>query len=283
MRARSALRFGIRAAALAAAAAVLAPVIGDAVLVAPHAIFMNHRTRTGQMYLINTGTLPEEVSVDLEYGYPASDSEGGVYVRIVDHPDSSQPSASSWIRAYPRRTVVAPGERQLVRLLAEPPLGLPDGEYWSRVIVTSEQVRPALATDTSVRAGVNVQIRTILSLQYRKGPVTTSVAMTEFRPELTRDSLIAWVELERGGNAAYLGSVALDVRDPQGRALGNWTTPIAVYYHVRRRFAFALDSAATLSGPYAVRVRVSTDREDLAASDVLPAPPVVDSAVVQLH
>lgn len=282
MRARG-IRRSVTALALVMAAAALVPVLLDAILVAPHAIFIDHRTRAGQMFLVNTGTVAEEVSVELKFGYPDSDSSGGAYVRLIDEPDSSMPSAAGWVRAFPRRTIVAPGERQTVRLLAQPPLNLADGEYWARLIVTSHEIRPAPAgNDTVVRAGVDVQLRTILSLTYRKGALQTGVAMRGYEPHITRDSLTAWVGLERRGNAAFLGSVDLEVHDQTGRTVGTWTTPVAVFYQVRRRFAFPLD-APLPAGTYTVQIHVSTHRDDLRQADVLPAAPLTDSSRVDVR
>ncbi len=100
--------------ALAGAALALSPVFLEAILVAPHAVFMDHRSRTGQVFLVNTGDSPEEVSIELKYGYPATDSTGTVFIRLIDQPDSTEPSAAAWIKAYPRRAVLAPGQRQVV-------------------------------------------------------------------------------------------------------------------------------------------------------------------------
>jgi len=284
MRARVFLSRATAAAALAGAAVVLLtlPPVLEAILVAPHAIFIDHRTRSGQMFLVNTGTVPEEVVIDLRFGYPDSDSAGGVFVRFVDEPDSIMPSATGWLRAFPRRTVVQPGERQAVRLLASPPANLPDGEYWSRLIVTSREIRPPLAgPDSVVRAGVNVELRTILSVTYRKGAPRTSVTMTEFRPSMARDSAVVWLSLVRDGNAAFLGSVNIEVLRA-GRVIGEFRSPIAVFYNVRRRFAIPLESPAA-AGSYTVRMRVSTAREDLDRSNILPAPPIADSALVEFR
>ncbi len=279
---RANVRRGLAALAVAAAVLGLAPVL-EAILVAPTAVFMDHRTRSGQLFLVNTSPRPEEVSIELKFGYPTSDSAGGVTVLLQDQPDSSLPSAAGWIRAFPRRTVVQPGEQQVVRLLAQPPAGLADGEYWSRIIVTSHEIQPpAAANDSGVRAGITVQLRQILSLAYRKGAVTTAVALTEFRPEIHRDSAIVWLGLHRDGNAAYLGAVRIEVHDQAGRRVGEFSSPIAVFFDVRRRFAIPLDSAATPGAGYTVRFRVSTAREDLKPSDVLPAAPIADSAVVRV-
>ena len=107
---------------------VILPEVLKAVLVAPHAVFMSHRERTGEITLINTSDEPEEVTVELQFGYPDGDSAGGVLVRLFDKPESHHPSAAEWIRAFPQRMRLAPGQRQVVRLFATPPADLHDGD-----------------------------------------------------------------------------------------------------------------------------------------------------------
>lgn len=265
-------RLGLAGAA-AAALLLLEPVIAYAVLVAPHAVFMDHRTRTGQVYLVNTGSTPEEVGVELTYGYPATDSTGNIFIRLIDRPDSTQPSAAGWIRAFPRRVVVQPGDRQVIRLLAQPPADLPDGEYWSRIIVSARGQQLAIAGgDSAVHAGVSLEVRTIISLNYRKGAVRTGVTLQDFRASVDRDSLIAWVGLGREGNAAFLGTTRLTLQDSSGAVRGEWSTPTAVYVPVLRRYAFALEGVAR--GRYVLTLDVNTSREDLPATNILPAAPI---------
>jgi hypothetical protein len=269
-------------AATAAALLVIAPVVGYAVLVAPHAVFINHRTRSGQLTLVNTGNTPEEVTVELQYGYPDTDSAGNIFVRLVADPDTSQPSAAAWVRAFPRRVLVQPGDRQVVRLLAQPPANLPDGEFWSRILVTSRGQQLALqGADTAVRAGVSLEVRTILALTYRKGEVRTGIRLTDFRPSIEHDSLVAWVGLQREGNAAFLGTTRVQLRDPSGDVRAEWSTPTAVYFRVLRRYAFPLESVSP--GSYTVALDVSTQRDDLPQSVVLPAAPLHESAGIQVR
>ena len=273
---------GLVSAALAVALLAFAPVL-RAIMVAPTAVFMEHRTRSAQLFLVNASARPEEVSVELQFGYPTSDSAGGVYVRLYDQPDSTMPSAAGWVRAFPRRTVVQPGQQQVVRLLAQPPVGLADGEYWSRIIVPSHEIEPpAAAGDTTVRAGVSIQLRQILSLAYRKGAVSTGLALNEFQPSMHGDSAIVWLALTRSGNAAFLGSVAIEVHDQAGHEVGRLDQPLAVFFAVRRRFAIPLAGGAAPGTAYTVRFRISTAREDLNAANVLPTPPIADSAVVRV-
>jgi P pilus assembly chaperone PapD len=264
--------------ALALAATAAVPLLLEAILVAPHAVFMDHRSRTGQLFLVNTGTEPEEVTIDLRFGYPTADSTGAVYIRFVDEPGPEHPSATGWIRAFPRRTVVRPGERQVVRLLAQPPAQLDDGEYWSRIIVASRPAAGGAAADSAVRANVTVELRTVISLSYRKGVVRTNAVLSGLDASVAGDSLVVWAQLDRGGNAAFLGTAEVALVDAAGRTAATWTTLMAVYDGHRRRLTFPLEEVRP--GTYGVRVRLTTARADLPSANILQAPPVVDSTTV---
>jgi P pilus assembly chaperone PapD len=251
------------------------PEVVSAVLVAPHAVFMSHTNRTGEITLLNTGDEPEEVSIDLEFGYPASDSAGNVYVHLEENPGPDAPSAAGWVRAFPRRVRLAPGTRQLVRLFATPPADLPDGEYWSRVLVTSRGgVVPVTSQTENVVAGLTLEIRTIISLTYRKGDVHTGVELQDLTMAIQGDSLVAWVGLQRTGNAAFLGQVRFDVHDVTAdTAVATFNTPLAVYYDLHRRYAFPLEGVRP--GVYTLSFTLDTDRDDFDdLSNILPADPI---------
>lgn len=261
------------AVAFAAAALMLSPDFLRAILVAPHAVFMEHRSRTGQVFLVNTGHEPEEVTIELKYGYPAADSAGTVFIRLIDRPDATEPSAAGWIKAYPRRVVLGPGQRQVVRLLATPPAGLPDGEYWSRIIATSRGSTVAVVgADSGVSAGLSLELRTIISLSYRKGLVHTGASVTDFRATRQGDSLVVWFGAERRGNAAFLGTLTYRLLDDAQHVRGEWETPVAVYHPLVRRYVFPL--AGVPAGRYTVRMSLTTARSDLDRRHILPADPV---------
>ena len=268
--------FGRLAGRAAAAGLALAlwPILADAILVAPHAVFIDHRSRTGQVYLVNSGNEAEEVAVELQYGYPDADTAGNVYIHFVDTPAATDPSAARWIRAFPRRVVVPANAQQTVRLLATPPADLPDGEYWSRLIVTSHGAPvPVASADTGVHAQITLEVRTIISVTYRKGPVTTGRTLDDFRAAVERDSLVVWLDLTRTGNAAYLGLVRLALLEAGGRPAAEWEQQLAVYVSPQhRRFAFPLDGVAP--GLYTLRLGIATDRDDIQHGMVLPAPPI---------
>ena len=113
-----------------------------AVAVSPVAVYISSRDRTGMLTLFNPGTRPEEIQVDFAYGYPTSDADGNVSVSVVDSVPEGDPPAVSWLRAFPRRLVLEPGQRQVMRIMVQPPAGLAEGEYWARALVRSRGGQP---------------------------------------------------------------------------------------------------------------------------------------------
>ena len=57
---------------LAVVVLATAPVVTGAALVSPHAVFIDHRHRTGQLTLANPGDEPEEIQVDFMFGLDES-------------------------------------------------------------------------------------------------------------------------------------------------------------------------------------------------------------------
>jgi hypothetical protein len=263
------------AAALTGAAASLN---AQGVMVAPHAVFIDHRVRSGSVFLYNPGTEPVEVTISTLFGYPVTDSTGTIVLRTIEAPDSTVPSALAWLQAFPRRLTVAPLDRQTVRLLARPPAGLPDGEYWVRLMVAAKagQVPITGLPDTSgISVGLTLEVRTVIGVAYRKGPVTTSVALSNLRAQLRGDSLVTWSHLERRGNAAYVGMVRGSVVDSTGAVRGSFATPLSVYFTLDPKIGSNVGKLPR--GRYWLRYEVVTEREDLDPSVVLLAPAVRDS------
>jgi len=195
------------------------------------------------------------------------------------------PSAAGWLEAFPERMVLQPKERQTVRLLARPPAGLPDGEYWARLVVAVKGgAVPVTGVDSAsgISVGLNLEVRTVLPLQYRKGAVATSVRASGLSAGLEHDSLAVRLRLERQGTAAYIGTVRGALADSAGRTVARFSSPVAVYYDVAPRFTAAIPGGRLPAGRYRLRVEVTTEREDLAPETLLAARPVRDSLEVRL-
>ena len=252
----------------------------QSVTVAPPVVVIDHRTRGGSIDLYNPSPVPIEVSVSLLYGFPVSDSLGNVDLRTMEAPPASEPSAAGWIDAYPRRATVLPGQKQTVRFLARPPADLADREYWSRIVVSSKAAALSLASpdSTKITASLNVEIRTITTLLYRKGAVSAAITASNLRTELHGDSIVTRLKLDPHGNAAWLGTLTGKFVGTGGKTVAEFERPMGVYHAVDPSFVLPLDSVPP--GKYRLQIELKSERRDVPRSTLLQSPAVRDSIEV---
>jgi P pilus assembly chaperone PapD len=252
------------------------------VVVAPHAVYMDARTRSAMVTLYNPGTEPAEVTISSFFGYPVTDSLGQFLLAEPDSVLPSMPSAAGWIEAFPKRMTIPALQRQTIRLLARPPQGLADGEYWSRLVISAKGGSlPVSGVDTTsgISIGLTLELRTIIPLIYRKGKLETRVAVSDLRAQPLGDSIVVRARLERQGTSAYLGTARLSLVDSRGANVSSLERPIAIYYSADPAFTLR---APAVAGRYMLRLEVLTERTDLAPEQILRAPPVRDSLEVTL-
>jgi P pilus assembly chaperone PapD len=252
------------------------------VMVAPKAVFMSSGGGSGTVTLLNPGIDPVEVTVSVFYGYTATDSSGQLRLVTIDHPDTTQPSAAGWLQAFPRRLTLGPRDQQVVRLLATPPAGLADGEYWARLAFTAkagEVPVTGVSDSANIKVGLTLQIQQVIGLHYRKGQVRTGLALTGLEAVRQGDSVIVHASLERQGNAAYLGTVHAVVVGSNGEPVGEGRVPITVFFANRPRWAVSIAGAP--ADQYRLRLDITTQREDLERRVMLQSPAVRDSTAVR--
>ena len=253
------------------------------VVVAPHAVYLDHRTRSGSITLYNPGAEPVEAGISFFFGYPVTDSVGNFTLIEPDSITPDMPAASRWVEAFPRRMSIPPLSRQTVRLLARPPAGLPDGEYWARIVVTARggSVPVSGVADSSrIQVGLTLELRTILPLLYRKGALRTGVSLAAVTTQRRGDSLEIRTRLTRQGTAAFTGVARGTLVDASGTSVAAFSEPIAVYYQAEP--AFALPVGALPAGQYLLRLEFATERDDIAPELLLRAPVVRDSQTISL-
>jgi hypothetical protein len=243
------------------------------VSVSPMAVYLDNHHRSGEMTLINPGTRPEEIRIDFAFGYPQSDSLGNVTVPVVPAAPPGEPSAVGWLTVFPRRIILQPGQRQVVRVLARPPANLPDGEYWARALIHSRGGQPPIEGRAG-EVGVQIDVETVIivAVNYRNGTVKTGLTADNAHASIVGDSAIAFIDLHRTGNAAFLGRILVEALDAGGHVLGGTERVLAVYHSMRRRVAVAIPAGAT---PVKIRYTMDTKRPDLPPGGPLPGTPVV--------
>lgn len=274
------MRLVSRTLLLAAAGVTLLATAARAVTVSPTALYLSARNPSALLTLINTSSRAEEIEITFGFGYPTSDSTGTLAVSITDSAATGEPSAVDWLRAFPRRLVLQPGQRQVVRVTVVAPAGLADGEYWGRVLVKSRGGEPPIEqTQGQVHMQLSLETTFATAVFFQKGTMRTAVAATP-AARRTGDGVQFTVDLHREGNAVFLGRVRAELYDSAGHKLADAEDVVAVYRDLRRRFVLRGD-APLPDGPLEVRYVVDTERPDLPGVGPVRSAPITGVAAVR--
>jgi P pilus assembly chaperone PapD len=272
-----------RVGAIVAAVTMLVLPIASAraVTVSPTAVYISSRNPSALLTLINTGSRAEEIELAIGFGYPVTDSAGTIRVDIVDSAASGEPSLTSYLRVFPRRLVLQPGQRQVVRVMVTMPAGTADGEYWGRVLVKSRGGEPPIEqTQGDVKMQLSLETTFATAVFYHKGEVKTQVVVPAASAKRMNDSVQFTIDMKREGNGAFLGRVRAELLDASGAMVADAEDVVAVYRALRRRFV--LHSKSPLSaGRYSVRYLVDSERPDLPADGPTKAEAVHGSVEVR--
>ncbi|MEO6527531.1 MAG: hypothetical protein ABIP93_12955 [Gemmatimonadaceae bacterium] len=269
---RTAMPFRLALAGALATALMAFPIaIARAVTVSPTAVYISAKSPTALLTLINTGSRAEEIELSIGFGYPVSDSAGVLRVDIVDSAASGEPSLTSYLRVFPRRLVLQPGQRQVVRVMVTMPAGAGDGEYWGRVLVKSRGGEPPIEqAQGDVKMQLSLETTFATAVFYHKGDVTTAVSVPAASARKLSDGAELTIDLERGGNGAFLGRVHAELLDASGAVVAEVEDVVAVYRALRRRFVLRSEKPIP-AGAYSVRYLVDTERPDLPPQGPLKA------------
>ena len=231
------------------------------VTVAPVTVHLSDAERNGYIVVRNNSNItPWEVSIDMKFGYPVSDSSGKTVMHFPEKESDSDPSAVKWITFYPRKFVLQPLEEQTVRIAAKPK-NVKEGEYWGRPVITSKAVN---AEDTTgkekINVGLSVEFRSVIALNYRRGNVKTGINFENLSGKFEENRFVLFAKMSREGNAAYIGNLIANITNDKGTVVKEIKQDVSVYYDLNKRIE--IETGKLPPGKYTVSVQLNTDREE---------------------
>ncbi len=169
--------------------------------------------------------------------------EDGGFVNIVKI-DSSQMSAEPYLRLFPRRVTLAPGESQVISLQFRRKPDMAAGEYRSHLYFKPEKDYTPLGmekTDNNPSA-VSVQINAVFGISIpiiiRTGTVNVSASLSDLKLD-NRENTIQNLSLtiNRIGNISIFGDIIIQYVPLQGKPyqIGN-SNGVGVYSNINKRF-----------------------------------------------
>jgi P pilus assembly chaperone PapD len=242
------------------------------VLVAPTVVILSEKDRTGRITVQNPTDKPKEIAIHFSFGLPVSDSAGDVQVRLQDSGVTDPRCAMGWVKAFPEKMVLAPGATQVVRFRANPPKNLPDGEYWARIVVKSQEGQtsiPVPSDPNKITTNLNMIMQTAIMLKYRTGNLVSKLEMLNTELQSTDSTVKVTISMINRGNVSYVGILKCRLVDAAGAEISGDELDLAVYHELTRRFNLPI-SNRNARKPYKAEISISTSgRTDIPDEDIV--------------
>lgn len=183
---------------------------GD-LLVSPIRIVFEGKKMNQEIVLVNTGRDTATYNVSFIQNRA---TDNGSYERI-ETPDPGQHFASDYVRFFPRKFTLAPGEPQILRMQFRRTPDLKDGEYRSHLYFRGEPPVKELGAETDAAteaSGISINLIPIYGVSIpvivRYGEVNVKITSTEPELEMKNDSTaLLRFTLLREGNCSVYGNL----------------------------------------------------------------------------
>lgn len=243
------------------------------VIISPYVVYIDERDRYGTFIVQNESNQDYEITISFVFGHPISDTLGNVSMQYYPEPTDNLPSITNWIRAFPKKFVLRPTQRQLIRMTVRPPDSLSAGTYWTRIVTSSVPKADSLNTSsTGISAKINFVLNQVTTVLYRVDPADSKLVVKNFKTEMDSSKLDFFVDLKREGNSPYWGDLYLTIEDSLGIIIKEQQEYLPVYFELVKKYSFNLNEIP--SGNYTARMRFEfNEKEDIPKSriDLKPA------------
>lgn len=252
------------------------------VLVAPTVVFLSDKNRTGRLTVQNPTNSPKEITVNFSFGLPTSDSLGNVSLTLQDSGVTDPRSALGWVKAFPRKVVLPPNGSQVVRLVANPPQNMPDGEYWARIVVRSQEGELSVPSATEaerITTKLNMVMQTAIMLKYRTGRLTSELQLVKAAALLINSKVSVTVDMTNNGNVSYMGILKCRLVDRDKNEISSSQVDLAVYRNLKRRIELPIEKEKI---PYQVELSITNaGRTDIPPEAIVPGNEITYAMKVQ--
>jgi len=248
----------------------VASTIYSQVIISPYIVYMDKKDRFGTFLVQNKSMEEYEINISFIFGYPTTDSLGNGTMKYIENPADSLPSIAKWVRAFPKNFVLVPEQKQIVRMTVRPQGYLEPGTYWTRMVTSST---PKSAPVDTLQGGISAKVRFVLNqvttVVYRVDTATTALNLENMNVESDSANLQFFVDINREGNSAYFGNMITRLFNENGDTVGVDKSFIQVYYDMKKRIDFPIDSLA--EGKYRVELEILfNEKEDIPESRLVP-------------
>lgn len=248
----------------------------------PTIVFIHENDPNGRITIRNSSDTVHEVSINARFGYQASDEDGNLQLVYDDEEKALKHGLNEYLRIFPRRFLLEPGEFQRIQLTVNGIGTRPDGLYWTRLEITSSEILPDVEREQEERIGTRIsyRIRQNIGVFFHKGNVNTALKLNNLQTRREADDLIVEMNLESGGNSPFLGSLQARILDSNGNEVKNGEWLFSVFG--TRYWPHIIDVSGLNPGRYRLELEFFPERSDVRNADLPPADRLKNAVFIEL-
>lgn len=233
------------------------------IALSPNAIFIDPESRSGQLTLTNRGSDTKQVEIYFKFGYPVFDSLGIPNMIFGDSLPLAKNSLNPFVKVFPKKLVLEPNKEQTVRFLLKNTGQLPDGSYWTRVVIKASPMLKQADTNISDKITGSMVFVTESNtiIVYEKGKVSTDLKLQSINTQLDSQKVNLMMSFSRGGNSPFWGTANINIYDKNDDLVDVKSEVFPVYTDGTRRFAF--DKNKFKGGDYSAEIFISAEHPDI--------------------
>ncbi len=180
-------------------------------LITPKRVVFDGYKQTEELSLVNTGEDTAAYSISfIQYNMQ---EDGGIV--IIQKPDSGQMFADPYLRIFPRKVTLAPGEPQVIMLQCRRTPGMKDGEYRSHLhFRPNKEIKPLGLKKPSDSTLLSIQLVPIYGISIpiiiHSGATNLTVTLSDLKMGLQPDGAQnVHLTLNRTGNISVYGDIIM--------------------------------------------------------------------------
>ncbi len=241
--------------------------IHSQILISPYIVYTDNENKVGNFIVQNESENNYEISISFMFGYPISDSTGQVVMKYIENDSTALYSINNYVRAFPKKFILEPKKRQVVRLTIKAPDTLKSGTYWTRIITSAV---PYSEQSDTITKGITARIKFVLNqvttCMYRVNPAESGLEIKHTEVVYDSNQVLLNVNMKRIGNSPFIGNLLIKIYDEKGEVIKEFKEYIPVYFELQKKIALDISELKFREKYYAQITAVNIEKEDVPES-----------------
>jgi P pilus assembly chaperone PapD len=224
------------------------------VVVTPYIVMIDEKNKFGTYTVVNETNETEEVSIAFKFEYLKSDAEGNL---LYDPTETNMNSAVSWIKAFPKKFVLKPGEKQIVRMTIDPPSGLAKGTYWAKIVTSSQKQEKFIDTSGNIKARINFVLNQITTVLFKNQKYENQVDLTGVNVTVDNESVNILSSVSVKGDQPFYAQFTYKIYDAGNKVVSENTEFLGLFFDIQKKYKIPVNTLQP--GNYSAEVTLGSD------------------------